>query len=149
LECFNKLFFFGALEVKLTWKDKDPGSSSLGWYNNGVIAIDSIYCGNISIDDCEGRKVRRLHTILHEAMHAFLDQLGCHDCPSFQVNVRNAGGHGRAWQILRIHLADATDKLLKVRLDVGGFRDFLLGWKKVRYLPSLHDLEVWEVVRQI
>jgi hypothetical protein len=146
VECFNRIFFFGAVKVDIMWKDLEEGL--LGDYGYGTIRIDPTLTDPMENEDYDRRKWNRLGTILHEAAHAFLDQLAYQRCPTFAENVMNSDQHGRAWQALVLSLSDATENLFGERFDVGGFADIQSNWEYVNYLPSLHDLEQWRLYRE-
>jgi hypothetical protein len=144
LECFNRIFFFGEVKIDFRWGDIAE-ECLLGEYtDNSKIELHPSFCGyDIGPKDYDGRKFSRLGTLLHETVHAFLYQLACPDCPTNDENTQHADGHSRAYQMLAPALEDATERLFSQRLPVGGFEDFQENWSEVKYLPSLHDLELW------
>jgi hypothetical protein len=141
------LFFFGAVSAELSWQDlSSSGRHQLAHYLNVArkIEIDYEYCGfYVKPEDYDTRSIIRLSVILHEAVHAFLRQLVCHSCRTYDNNVDNAGGHGRAFQVLLVALVDANYRLLGLPLRIGASNDSTVSWQKVRYLPSMHDVEQW------
>jgi hypothetical protein len=58
-------------------------------------------------------------------------------------NRDHAGGHGRAFQLLAAELDTAAERLLGLRLRIGGCLTYQCNWEEVRHLPSKHDVECW------
>jgi hypothetical protein len=80
LNMFSDIFFYGVLNVSFAWNDLTDLNSGkpgavLGCYDYStmVIAMDPINVGiEVQRHDCEGRKLSRLSTLIHECIHAFL-----------------------------------------------------------------------------
>jgi hypothetical protein len=143
LHIYNDLFFFGAVKYSFSWRDL-ASRGLLGRHSKGHIEVDPI-CFRARTDSMlpDQRRLSRLGTLLHETIHAFLFQFACRSCPTYCVNVKNAGHHGRAFEMVATALKEATHRLLDYDLCIGGFKDVYWNWDRVRYLPSKHDLEEW------
>ncbi|CBX97536.1 predicted protein [Plenodomus lingam JN3] len=141
LELFNHIFFFGALDVHFKWM-KD-GAHDLGSYGHAkrVIKLNPTAVRGemrMSVFDF------RIETLLHECVHALIFQFACPSCESFDVNVDNAAGHGRAYQVLYGAVSEVARVLLGVLEYAPSFSEtFLTHWNEVRHLPSVHDMETW------
>jgi hypothetical protein len=69
-ECFNRIFFFGAAQAKVVWRELDVNVQGEYDDENRAIYIAPIYTC-VDPDHCDARRRERLATILHEAAHAF------------------------------------------------------------------------------
>jgi len=79
-----------------------------------------------------------LSTLIHEAVHIFLDRYGCFNCKTKRQH-DGAGGHGRPFQMIAAKLEEVVPEMLGIPVDLGRWESFSLGWKAVARLPSRHD----------
>lgn len=152
LDIFNHLFFFGSLvDIQPRWNSHLDGAYGMcsPQGKGHLIQLSSTYtgetCATEDVSLCEARARVRLGILLHECIHAYLSQYACRTCRRYGVNVRNAGGHGRAFQRLASAIEDVTQSTLGVRISVSDESDFLSSsaWPQVEYLPSRHDMSEW------
>lgn len=64
------------------------------------------------------RAMSRLNTLLHEAVHAFLDAYSCQSCPCRGENMENFRGHGFAWQRIAHWMEIAAYNSLGLRMTM-------------------------------
>ena len=91
----------------------------------------------------------RLSTILHELIHAYLDFYACRCVEvldSFEENVDQAQGHGRAWQRIASAIERAAPELLGYPLSMGRFESLTAAWKYFKHWPSREEVEGWQLV---
>lgn len=86
----------------------------------------------------------RFNTLLHEACHAFIDQYSCQACPMRDVNL-GTDGHQRAFQLLAAKVEAVGRRLLNVEICLNRFHSYCSDWEYVKVLPSVHDLEQWQL----
>lgn len=112
-----------------------------------LIVLSFTYTGDASPTEgfsvCEARALVRLGALLHECIHAYLNRFACRTCLRYGVNVKNAGGHVRAFQRLATALENVSESVLGVRLSVSDDGDFVGSWSEVSYMPSHHDMAEW------
>ncbi|KAF2493964.1 hypothetical protein BU16DRAFT_60725 [Lophium mytilinum] len=158
---FNDLYFFGAMKnVRIEYKNRvwaAIGPEYTGFADTpssgrqrSIVKIDPIQHHRLYPRKC-GHEV--LNTLLHEALHCFLDQFKSPRCKDKQCGfcskrVENIGpeGHGRAWQIIAAKLEKAIlgNWTLGWRLDMGRSTGFLHDLDhKGGQMPSLHDMTAW------
>ena len=94
------------------------------------------------------RALYRLATILHELVHAYLDHYACH-CKnvsdSWEEDVSQSGGHGRAWQRIASSVELAAPELLGYPLEMGRIESLASAWKQLKHWPSQEELESWRL----
>ncbi|KAI8933922.1 hypothetical protein NX059_009615 [Plenodomus lindquistii] len=133
---------------------KDPGSLTFASYdvNDRFIRVELAIPTDPDFEasDCEvpdddtWPRDERFEALLHECVHALLDQYACHECASYDSNVANAGHHGRAFHVLHSAVELRAWSLLGAGTCPPSFsEEFLSQWNQVRFLPSVHDLETW------
>lgn len=153
----NKLFFFGAInnltavwDTQILDKPKELGTFGLtgsGCSNGSMYSSIWIHPTRLSrlYTPPSGHRgmalaEQRLGTLLHELLHAFLDQYACKSCKAAK---HNTGGHNRPWQRIAKAIEEESWKLLGVDVDLErltAMRNDVLN-KELR--PSIHDLEEW------
>ncbi|KAF2788085.1 hypothetical protein K505DRAFT_366783 [Melanomma pulvis-pyrius CBS 109.77] len=159
LNIFNRLFFFGALRLDFKWEAlNDPGSYNVPGRTRlgrcrppnsscaaSLIELDTVYT-NTEIQGLArhpGPTLSRLGTLLHEVIHAYIQQYACNNCEMRATSI-GYGGHGRAFQMMAARLEEVTESLFgDMRLDIGAGGSFLGDWRACRVLPSRCDLAVW------
>ncbi|KAI8933931.1 hypothetical protein NX059_009624 [Plenodomus lindquistii] len=140
LDLFNQIFFFGALDVRFRWQEmKDP--SALGFYSPVTRCINMSPTAVHADWRCGDVRGLRWDILLHECVHALLDQYACQDCESFDVNVLNAGGHGRAFQVMCGAVFEAAGRLLGIADIPPSFSaSFLIHWNEVRRISDAREI---------
>jgi hypothetical protein len=88
----------------------------------------------------------RLGTILHEMLHAFLNQYICQRCVVYGTN---GCDHGRAWQIIAKGIEEQSLRLLGVEVDLGRLDSMWADRRAKRGEVSTHDLEVLMYVKHL
>ena len=83
-------------------------------------------------------------TLVHEAVHAYLQRHACPLCWSTEWNL-NSSGHGNVWQLLAARVEDCFVRFLKLPVDLGRFDSIHRFWTYFYPLPSKHDLEEWKL----
>lgn len=144
LRILNDVFLFGVLELEFAWQSRDQ--NVLGQCIGSRIELTS-HCSHFmhpNVSECEARTLSRLGTLAHEAIHAYLNQLSCPQCPTYDVNCGNAEGHGRAFHYIASAIEQRSLDLFGFQLFVAGKSDLTANWHGVRHLPSVHDLEEWK-----
>jgi hypothetical protein len=147
LQIYNDLFFFSALTLDVGWRTLPGGLLGQCSKAGGFIElsrtsdIQSHTHSHASASDV--RAHCRLETLLHETIHAFLIQFACKSCPTHIVNVENADGHGRAFQMLASALERVVLDLFGLEMHLADVHDFTENWGKVRQVPSLCDAQGW------
>jgi hypothetical protein len=79
-------------------------------------------------------------------IHGFLFQYACELCTASADNVKNHGGHGRAWQLIAKAVEDEASRLLGTEVDLGRLDSLYtqpVREQDVKGMHSLHDLEVY------
>ncbi|KAF2812780.1 uncharacterized protein BDZ99DRAFT_517096 [Mytilinidion resinicola] len=153
LAVFNDLYFFGALKnIRIVYGNRLSKSNRLQGFDH-ALTEDTGQASTILISSTrhwgkEGWEV--LATLLHEALHCFLDQLTskpCGYCAPCKQRVDNIGvhGHGRAWQLVAMKLEEVAPDQLGFDLDMyrtKGLYNDLVTHQEGEW-PSIHDLTVW------
>jgi hypothetical protein len=81
----------------------------------------------------------RQGTILHEMLHAFLDQFSCIHCRTYPESKE----HGRAWQLVARAIEEQSLRLLGAEVYLGRLAAFFADRKAgTEYKPSIHDFDV-------
>lgn len=86
----------------------------------------------------------RLGTILHEMIHGFLFQYACEPCTASADNVKNHGGHGRAWQLIAKAVEDEASRLLGTEVDLGGSTRCIRSWCGSRTSRACIRCMIWK-----
>lgn len=88
----------------------------------------------------------RLNTLLHEIIHEFIELYACPKCPTYKQYVKDLRGHGHAWQQIAYWVEYAAPHIIGLPLKLGRFEAIKANWKSFKYLPSLQELDIWELV---
>lgn len=148
---YNRLFFLNALDTTFAWEHLSSVNRLAQCWSDHAgshIEMDPQLLNWTTSKGYEGRKVQRLGTLLHEAIHALLQQYACRSCPAYDINVCNAGGHGRAFMIVATALEGACERLLGHKIDIGVCWSWRANWRYMRHLPSIHDLRMGKLVEE-
>jgi hypothetical protein len=155
------IFFFGALENVIIswWDDGQEGQIGFGDLGNTMSCTlngERHHLIRIHARSTERPKTtypragatlaeERLGTILHELLHAFLDEFSCRRCPSYFEDLGHAG-HGRAWQLVAKAIEEQTLRLLGTEVYLGRLAAYTMHRQPANqrapksYTPSVHDL---------
>ncbi|KAF2820640.1 hypothetical protein CC86DRAFT_116218 [Ophiobolus disseminans] len=98
-----------------------------------------IFPKNVGSDFGSYRIMAIISTLVHEAVHIFLDYYSCRHCKMHRRN-NDFRGHGRAWQLVAVQLEDTFPRLLGIPLNLGRREALWSHWNHARRLPSPHDL---------
>ncbi|KAF2493965.1 hypothetical protein BU16DRAFT_60733 [Lophium mytilinum] len=155
LAVFNDLYFFGALKnIRIVYGNRLSKSNRIHGFGHAFTAMTG-QASTIVINSTlhyrhEGWEV--LATLLHEALHCFLEQLTskiCGRCAPCDLRVDNIGrsGHGRSFQLVAMKLDEVGPDQLGFDLDMGRIEGLYndLQINKNGEWPSTHDMEVWEL----
>lgn len=63
----------------------------------------------------------RLNTLLHEAVHAFIQTYACQGCPTHKKHVEDLNGHGNVWQRIACWVKYAAPLTIGIPLKLGRF----------------------------
>lgn len=140
-KCFNELFFGGDLaDGQFRW---NPSLVDLGQAGsrNGRPTIE-VNPQETAKDFGDYVALEFIGTLMHEAVHAFLNYYSCRFCFTWKYDL-NASGHGRAFQILAAKLEEVFPRLLGLPLKLHRFLSLLANWDELKPLPSPHDLAVF------
>jgi hypothetical protein len=102
--------------------------------------------GENSYGSLNERTLSRLATIIHELVHVYLIYYACrcvNVLDSFEENVSQSDGHGRAWQRIAGSIERAAPVLLGFPLDLGGLESIAVAWKTLKHWPSQVEVEGW------
>jgi hypothetical protein len=97
-----------------------------------------------NVNGFEARALCRLGTLAHEAIHAYLNQFACRQCPTYDVNYANAVGYERAFHYIAGAIEWIFVQNFGVQLYVAFSHDVTGRWDRVRRLPRLHDMAEWK-----
>jgi hypothetical protein len=151
INIYNDLFFFGAVKMDFQWRELEP--NLLAWYlpDDGLIELSpwatdtgTLSCTTNGTTTCEARTIDRLGILLHEVVHAYLSQFACGQCPTDDVNLSNAAGHGRAFQLMASALEQVSQAMFGMQINASSVSDYIANWHDVRHLPSMHDASQWK-----
>lgn len=152
MSLFNTIFFFGALDVKFQWETTSDGTT-LGFYRSDTRTVHVDDRSDYTWDDPRGpfpARDSRIDTLLHECVHALVEQFACKQCDSFAAEYDNAHGHGRVFQLLSATMFKMARRLLDVRsVECDWASEFVSNWDCVTHFPSVHDAEEWRRVAVI
>ncbi len=90
----------------------------------------------------------RLSTILHELVHAYLDHYACRCAPnprSYDEDVEQFKGHGRAWQRIACSVEENALSLVGLELDLTRFESIQTSWDGIMYWPTQEELKRWRL----
>lgn len=151
LDCWNRIFFPCKMDLESTWRSNDDkgwdapygrccakgdGGSLIEMNSSRVKRIEGAlgFSGNV---------ISRLDTLLHECIHAYINQNACEECPTWKHNK----DHGQAFQRLALKLEEKVLEFLKLPLPLSNDRFVGLTWSDRKHrtaLPSVHDLQEWK-----
>ncbi|KAF2494302.1 hypothetical protein BU16DRAFT_563224 [Lophium mytilinum] len=139
IKIFNDLFLFGALRpVDLGWIREVEGHPAkiLGIANKMSILLHPtlIYPDAIPAQS-------RLNTLLHEMIHAFLNQFSCRSCRYY--------GHGKEWQLITKRIEQVAPALLGFRAAVGRFDGLIDDLRRGMKLPSAQDILLYNFEQSV
>ncbi|KAF2747100.1 hypothetical protein M011DRAFT_486757 [Sporormia fimetaria CBS 119925] len=148
LEAYNALFFFGQIQVEGMFRWKTGLLSKDRRYaqylpSTGMIEMDPI---ELSPPPCtlppdrNATAVDRLGTLLHEALHAYLDYQ-CQSCRS--LDPRDRAAHGYTFQKLGKVLEEKMLEFLKAPVKLGRVRSWLHRREITDRVPCVHELKEW------
>lgn len=152
MDIFNDIFFFGALKLDFEWIENlrgRRGTTLLGHCiaeendTKSLVRMDGMRKGR----DPKVYHWERLGTVLHEMLHAYIAQYSCYACQAMAYK-QTKDGHGRAWHLMTAKLEKAMRRMFGVNdtPDVlGRWDSYWYHWKNQRFLPSIHDLEQWQL----
>ncbi|KAF2655297.1 hypothetical protein K491DRAFT_716379 [Lophiostoma macrostomum CBS 122681] len=145
LQIINELFFFAAIPNLEFWWVEEFGDEMLGACATrpesqvNIIKMNTTAYDEGWKDHPQARQLDRLSTLLHEALHAYLNTHSCKSCSRFGDNMGN-GGHGMAWTLVAAKLEAAVPRLLGVPVRLGVFCAIQDHIGETRKLPSHCDL---------
>jgi hypothetical protein len=157
VKIFSTIFFpttwsDDKLELDFEWKDWRDKPSRLGDYTGRAHGGPRIrMCAfNSSEAQKDGPVNRlamdRLATILHELVHAYLDHYACRCAPnprSFDEDVDQFKGHGRAWQRVAWSVEENAPSLIGLKLNLARFESIQASWDGIMYWPIQKELKRW------
>ncbi|KAI4680305.1 uncharacterized protein J4E84_007953 [Alternaria hordeiaustralica] len=90
----------------------------------------------------------RIATILNGLVHAYLDCYACR-CKgvlgSFEEDVEQLAGHGRAWQRIAGSIERWSPRILGYPLDIHRFESIVMNWYDWKHWPSRREVESWQL----
>jgi hypothetical protein len=104
----------------------------------------ALSCTTNGTTTCEARTIDRLGILLHKAVHAYLSQFACGQCPTDDVNLSNAAGPERAFQLMATALEQVSHAMFGMQINVSSVSDHIAIWHDVRHRPSMHDASQWK-----
>ncbi|KAF2450570.1 hypothetical protein P171DRAFT_503135, partial [Karstenula rhodostoma CBS 690.94] len=150
-EGLNTLFFGGRIPgIRFRWTEDKHGVLGRSAFSFGGSPVISMHPTRTSRDFGDYAVLDFLSTLVHEAVHAFLQFYACRWYHVWDGEY-TAGGHGRVFQMLAKKLEEAVPRLLGVPVRLGRFESLLgdLGVREGKEgrlrgrVPSVHDLELW------
>jgi hypothetical protein len=83
-----------------------------------------------------------LCTLIHEAVHVYIEHWACCHCESYAKN--NGGdGHGRAWQLLAKKIEESISELLDLPIHLDRSDSLINHLRDGQNPPSRHDLSTY------
>lgn len=155
---FDKLFFFGSLDSRVTLNIQWGNPPLLlGYckadeeisYNTQVGRVSPHMRAMIVLSKNEGmdrdtRLLEYLATLLHEMCHAFLQLWGCDTGHCMQdANAGGPTGHAAAWQDICFAVEKATRKHLKLAIDCNRIVAYALEMEATNGRPSVSGCARW------
>lgn len=124
-----------------------------GWYgscgtSNGItyIRMNSLSCRQPpACGTLNSRAMGRLGTLLHELVHAFIQQYACHDCCSHYGNVDTAAGHGHVWHRIANWVEHAARETLGIPVSLTRFSAIQNNWDNMKAFPDPAEARLWEL----
>jgi hypothetical protein len=152
LKSFMEMFFGGAIPCKLVYKALSrgvlgtAGPDSLFHLHDITISLD-VGASKMSKNEQGAYTLLDfIGVLLHEAVHAFIQQYACTHCKSFKA-ADTARGHGRAFQIIAAKIEQVCIRILGLPVDLMRCEALLYHWDVLsKKLPSRHDLQTWRLV---
>ena len=142
------------MDVGFTWEDWTERPQELAEYRERCLGKPRIricafnYIGMGGHGNLNVVALHRLATILHELVHAYLDHYACR-CKdvsnSYEENVNQSEGHGRAWQRIAASVELAAPEILGYPLEMGRFESLKLAWKHLKHWPSEDEVKSWQL----
>jgi hypothetical protein len=127
------------MRIDFKWQDWRNTPQNLGethQIHEGELLIEmcAFNCtGETGYGGLNERALCRLTTIIHELVHVYLEYYACRCVDvldSFEENVSQSDGHGRAWQRIAGSIERAAPVLLGFPLDLGGLDSIAVARKK-------------------
>jgi hypothetical protein len=142
------------MELGFEWTDWRDERSLLGDYTDCEYGGPRIRMGAFNFSRApedgpvNGLALNRLSTILHELVHAYLDHYACRCAPnprSFNEDVEQWKGHGRAWQRIAWSVEEAAPSLVGLKLDLARFESIQACWDGILYWPTQKEFTRWRL----
>jgi hypothetical protein len=158
LAIYNDLYFFGALKnIRIVWSNSLSKTNRLHGFGKAHTSTTGQH-SEIRINSTlhsrhfgRASNSRVLSTLLHEALHCFMDQFRLYSCKDAGCGVCNLqedhntprGGHGRSWQLVARKLEEVVPHQLGFPLNLARFNGLVGDINKGRPPPSVHDMVTW------
>jgi hypothetical protein len=164
IHVFTTIFFpttslDAKMELAFEWKDWKNCPGDIGEYSDRGTGVGKIsmrrfnYARNArSYGDLNHLVMDRLATILHELVHAYLNNYACRcvgNVGSYEEDVSQLEGHGRAWQRMASSIERACPDLIGLPLNLTRFTSIQCSWDELAYWPTQQEAKNWELGRNI
>lgn len=123
----HELFLGGCLlDAEFSWTRDIEEVGLAIWQQNGRSQLGTIQMyPDKNTDDFGAYKALAVFsTLVHEAVHIFLERIGCMDCKTAKFHDA-LGSHGRPFQLLVAKLEEVIPRLLGIPVKLDGYNQFL------------------------